>query len=152
MKVNCVLIFCKTMFETFLNLWRTERHMFTNVCRSAGTVPSLVCGWKENILSTDFWKKKYSNIKHQVNSFYGTRVVPWGKTDSQTDRQKWQSQQSVCAFRNFSNAPKSSQLMLHREIIAVCSQIHKKHINALCGQNVELLNVKLAVNILTTGL
>ena len=42
--------------------------------------------------------------------------------------------------------------MLHREIIAVCSQIHTKHINTLCGQNVELLNVKLAVHIVTTGL
>ena len=31
--------------------------------------------------------------------------------------------------------------MLYREIIAVCSQIHTKHINTLCGQNVELLNV-----------
>jgi hypothetical protein len=31
--------------------------------------------------------------------------------------------------------------MLYREKIAVCSQIHTKHINALCGQNVELLNV-----------
>ena len=30
--------------------------------------------------------------------------------------------------------------MLYREIIAVCSQIHTKHINTLCGQNVELLN------------
>jgi hypothetical protein len=45
---------------------------------------------------------------------------------------------------------KTSQLMLYREIIAVCSQIHKKHINKLCGQNVELLNVKLAVHIVTT--
>jgi hypothetical protein len=32
--------------------------------------------------------------------------------------------------------------MLYREIIAVCSEIHRKHINTLCGQNVELLNVK----------
>jgi hypothetical protein len=32
--------------------------------------------------------------------------------------------------------------MLYREIIAVCSQIHKKHINTLCGQNVEFVNVK----------
>jgi len=39
--------------------------------------------------------------------------------------------------------------MLYREIIAVCSQIHTKHINTLCGQNVELLNVKLAVYIVT---
>ena len=33
--------------------------------------------------------------------------------------------------------------MLCREIIAVCSEIHTKHINTVCGQNVELLNVKL---------
>jgi len=42
--------------------------------------------------------------------------------------------------------------MLYREIIAVCSQIHTQHINTLCGQNVELLNVKLVVHIVTTGL
>jgi hypothetical protein len=35
--------------------------------------------------------------------------------------------------------------MLYREIIAVCSEIYTKDINAVCGQNVELLNVKLAV-------
>jgi hypothetical protein len=28
--------------------------------------------------------------------------------------------------------------MLYSEIIADCSQIHTKHINTLCGQNVEL--------------
>jgi len=42
--------------------------------------------------------------------------------------------------------------MLYREIIAVCFHIHTKHINILCGQNVELLNVKLTVHIVTTGL
>ena len=42
--------------------------------------------------------------------------------------------------------------MLYREIIAVCSQIHTEHINTLCGQIVELLNVKLEVHIVTTGL
>jgi len=47
---------------------------------------------------------------------------------------------------------KTSQLMLYMEIMAVCSQIHTKLINALCGQNVELLNVKLAVHIVTTVL
>ena len=40
---------------------------------------------------------------------------------------------------------------MYREIIAVCSQIHTKHINTLCGQNVELLNVKLTVHIVTNG-
>jgi len=42
--------------------------------------------------------------------------------------------------------------MLYREIIAVCSEIHTKHINTLCGQNGELLNVILVVRIVTTGL
>ena len=42
--------------------------------------------------------------------------------------------------------------MLYREIIAVCSQIHTKHINTLCGQNAKFVNVKLAVHIVTTGL
>ena len=32
--------------------------------------------------------------------------------------------------------------MLHREIIAVSSEIHIKHINTLRGQNAELVNVK----------
>ena len=42
--------------------------------------------------------------------------------------------------------------MLYREIIAVCFEIQTKHINTLCGQNVELLNVKLTVHIVTTEL
>jgi hypothetical protein len=45
----------------------------------------------------------------------------------------------------------TNQLMLYREIVAVCSQILTQHINRLCGQNVELVNVKLAVHIVTTG-
>jgi hypothetical protein len=32
--------------------------------------------------------------------------------------------------------------MLYKEIIAVCSEIHTKHTNTLCGQNVEMLSVK----------
>ena len=42
--------------------------------------------------------------------------------------------------------------MLYREIIAVCSEIHTKHINTLCGQNVELWMLKLEVHIVTTGI
>jgi len=42
--------------------------------------------------------------------------------------------------------------MLCREIITVYSKIHTKHINTVCGRNVELLNVKLVVHIVTTGL
>jgi hypothetical protein len=32
--------------------------------------------------------------------------------------------------------------MQYREIIAVCSQIHTKHIHSLCGQNAEFFSVK----------
>jgi hypothetical protein len=32
--------------------------------------------------------------------------------------------------------------MLYGEITAVCSEIHTERIHTLCGQNVELLNVK----------
>jgi hypothetical protein len=42
--------------------------------------------------------------------------------------------------------------MMDREIIAVCSQILTKYINTLCGHNVELLNVKLVVHVVTSGL
>jgi hypothetical protein len=41
--------------------------------------------------------------------------------------------------------------MLYREITVVCSEIHTKHINAQCGQNVELLNVQLVVHIVTAA-
>ena len=34
--------------------------------------------------------------------------------------------------------------MLYREIMAVCSHIQTQHINILCGQNLEWLNVNLA--------
>jgi len=32
---------------------------------------------------------------------------------------------------------------MYREIIAVCSEIHTKYINTLCGQNGGYLNIKL---------
>jgi len=41
---------------------------------------------------------------------------------------------------------------MYKEIISVSSQIRTKHIDTLCGQNVELLSVKLVAHIVTTGL
>ena len=46
--------------------------------------------------------------------------------------------QSVPGSKHSLSVIKTSQLMLYREIIAVCSQNHTKHTNTLCGQNVEL--------------
>ena len=50
--------------------------------------------------------------------------------------------QSVPRSKHSASVIKTDQLMLYREIIAVCSQIRTKHINTLCGQHVELLDVK----------
>ena len=60
--------------------------------------------------------------------------------------------QSVPRSKHSASVIKTDQLMLYREIIAVCSQIRTKHINTLCGQNVESLNGKLVAHIATTGL
>jgi len=46
--------------------------------------------------------------------------------------------QSVPRSKHTVSVTETNTLMLHRETIAVCSQIHTKHINTLCGQNVEL--------------
>ena len=42
--------------------------------------------------------------------------------------------------------------MLYRGIMTDYSEIHTKHINTVCGLNLELLNVVLVVHIVTTGL
>ena len=51
----------------------------------------------------------------------------------------------------FRTCLETSPLIMYTEIVAVCSQIHTKHINTMCGQNVKLLNVKVVVHIVTTA-
>ena len=46
---------------------------------------------------------------------------------------------------------KTSQLILYRYVIALCSPVQIKQINTLCEQNVALLNVKLGVQSWTPG-
>jgi hypothetical protein len=58
--------------------------------------------------------------------------------------------QSVPRSKHSVSVIQTSQSMLYRDIIAVCSQIHTKHINTLCGRNVEFVNVKPVVHIVTT--
>ena len=45
------------------------------------------------------------------------------------------------------NKSRTNQFMLYSEITAVCSKIHTKHINTLCGQNIECRTYR-AVNTL----
>ena len=42
--------------------------------------------------------------------------------------------------------------MLYKEIFTGFSEVHKKHKNTLCEQNIEIVIVNLAVHIVTTGL
>ena len=42
--------------------------------------------------------------------------------------------------------------MPYGERIAVCSEIHTKHINTLCEQKAEFVNVQLVVHNVTNGL
>jgi len=58
--------------------------------------------------------------------------------------------QSVPRSKHSVSVIQTNQLMLYREIMAVCSEIHTKHINSVYWQNIELLNVKLVVHIVTT--
>ena len=69
---------------------------------------------------------------------------------AESQRKLYLQIQAVPRSKHTVSVIKTSQLMLYREIMAVCSEIHTKHINMMCGQNVELLNVKLAVHIVTT--
>jgi hypothetical protein len=47
-----------------------------------------------------------------------------------------------------------NRVLLYGEIVALFSEFHTEYINTLCGQNVELLNVKLGgtVHTVTTEL
>ena len=50
--------------------------------------------------------------------------------------------QFVPLSKHNSSRSSNQTVMMCREIIAVRSEIHTKHINTLAGQNVKLLNVK----------
>jgi proteasome assembly chaperone (PAC2) family protein len=43
----------------------------------------------------------------------------------------------------------STRFTLCREIIAVCSEIHTEHVNTLCGQNVEFVNAKRILGVMS---
>jgi len=42
--------------------------------------------------------------------------------------------------------------MLYREIIALCSETHREHMNALCGQSLEFFNLESAATWSNHGL
>jgi hypothetical protein len=43
---------------------------------------------------------------------------------------------------HYISSTETNRLMLFRETVAVCRENHVEHINTLCGQTAEFLNVK----------
>ena len=75
----------------------------------------------------------------------GQQLTPWFMARHSIAH--WNSDQDKDSARTAQwthsvSAINTSQLILCKEIIAVCSDIHTKYVNTLCGQNVEFLNVK----------
>ena len=93
----CVIWFClEILSETFLILRRTEWYITTNVHRSAYNLPVIIAKfyWNLNFLYRFSRKKLLSNKFHE-NSSSGSRFIPRGWTDRQTDRYE------EVVFRNF---------------------------------------------------
>jgi hypothetical protein len=87
----------------------------------------------------------HSNITHTLSisaSVASLTTLPTVSSPLNETPELYLNTQLVPRSKHTVSAIKTSQLMLYREIIAVCSEIHTKHINTVCGQNVELLNVK----------
>jgi hypothetical protein len=78
-----------------------------------------------------------------MNNKEGSQVL--GETICRVIHDLWK-------LKGKSSLIKTSQLKLYREIMAVCSENHTKLINTVCGQNVQLLDVKRVVHIVITGL
>jgi hypothetical protein len=69
----------------------------------------------------------------------GSRVESF---EDGNERELYLNIQSVPRSKHSVSVMKTNHSMLYREIIDVCSEIHTKHINTLCGQNVGFVNVK----------
>jgi len=112
------------MCELFLVVRRTEWDVIMNVqytglhVKYTPLLPDFNQTW---IFSSGV--EKISDIKFHENPSSRWRVVPM-RTHG---RRRTDMSKPTVASRNFANVPKD--LMLYREIIAVCYEIHIKHIN-----------------------
>ena len=101
LNIKCVFWFSLQLLSTtFLMLSRISRVIVINVKTSSCKVLVILVGFHETW--NRFSKKKNSNIEFNKNSFSESRVVPCGRTDTQTGRMKL-----IIALLNFANAPKN---------------------------------------------
>jgi len=116
---KCVFRFSLHLLpETFLILRRIQRDIGINVC---APVFMQSAGYYWQIL----WNLKFLDIlKYQIS----WKFIQWEPSCSMRTGRRTGMRKLIVAFRHFAKVAKNNQLLLYREIIAVCSQIHTKHI------------------------
>ena len=61
------------------------------------------------LIKFEFSRQIFEKVKFYQNQFSGSRVVPCGRTDGQTDRQTDMTK-LIVTFRNIANAPKKRHI------------------------------------------
>jgi hypothetical protein len=118
--------------------YRDENTGERGVCCARHYTSLLQRGGQKGLLS---WRFPGSTRSSFFQKYYRLRVTLIVFSDTFRTTQETHSVSVI----------KTSQLMLRREIIAVCSEIHTEHINTLCGRNVDLLRLNLAVHKVIIG-
>jgi hypothetical protein len=94
------------------------------------------------------WNHDHSDAQPVIYWVYWRRFLRFSSerlSFSQSLKTKLNYIQGFSSYRavnTFCRHYKTIHFILYREIIAVTSEIQTKHINTLCGQHVEFLNVK----------
>jgi hypothetical protein len=100
----CFYFLYTFFFETLLILSIIERDMIKNIFLVFMSATSYPCQIFTKLEFSCQIFLKCSNIKFSKNLFSGSRVVPCGETDGQTDGHD----EALVAFRNFANELKTS--------------------------------------------
>jgi hypothetical protein len=108
--IKCVFWFSlQILFEIYLILRRIQRHIIVNVETSLCKIPVIFSDLKEPLVFSTYFRKGRSNVKFNKNPSSGSRVVPCGQMDGQTER-RMDMTKLIVAFRNFANAPENIKM------------------------------------------
>jgi hypothetical protein len=117
LNVKCVFWFSlQRLSETVFILRKIQRDIIIKAYWSARKVPVIFC---RVLIKAEFSRqifRKFSNIKFHENPSSGSRLIPWGRTDRQTDITRLTD-----AFRNFANAPNKDKWYLKWLCLQQCT-------------------------------
>ena len=124
LNIKCVFWFSLQLSsEIFLILRRINQDIIRNVYWSSCKLHIILC---KVLMLLEFSRQifeKYFNIKFDENTPSGSRVVPYGRTDGQTDMKKLTD-----FFRNFAKAPKIEWIGDHNINYATITSITRKRV------------------------